>query len=215
MSDGRARLAALKELAGGPAPAPCIPVGSPPIALLRVVATRGDRMSADDVSRLTEWRNKFVTAFLTEFRATDTQTAHWLLHHVGPSASKILFMVDDLDGRTFGYMGLDAIDWARGTGEADAIVRGGDAPRGAMAAALTTLLEWARTALGLRELRVRVRSDNPAVAFYEKIGFRETRRVALRRTEAPGKVTWVEDPKLPSDGLALVHMVHEPARVHA
>ena len=49
-----------------------------------------------------------------------------------------------------------------------------------MTAALHTVLDWARGPLGLKELGVRVRSDNPALAFYEKAGFCEMQRVPLR-----------------------------------
>jgi hypothetical protein len=65
---------------------------------------------------------------------------------------------------------------------------------------------WARTALGLTTLAVRVRSDNPAVAFYEKAGFRATQRVPLRREERADETRWVEDPSLEGAALTLVHM---------
>jgi ribosomal protein S18 acetylase RimI-like enzyme len=53
---------------------------------------------------------------------------------------------------------------------------------------------------------VRVRSDNPALAFYEKAGFCETQRVPLRGVESPGMMAWVEDPTVAETKLSLVHM---------
>ena len=204
---GRALLTSLKTTAGTSGPAVMIPVGSKPVAFLRPVATKKNSLNSQDVQYLTEWRNRFVTSFLTEFHATHERTARWLVETVGTNDRKILFMVDDLDGRTFGYMGLDQIDWEEAYGEADAIVRGGEAPPGVMKLALQTLLSWAQQQLCLRKLGVRVRSDNIALAFYEKVGFREVRRVALRRTEEPRMIRSVEDESLVDPTLFLVHMV--------
>jgi hypothetical protein len=159
-----------------------------------------------DVQRLTDWRNRFASAFLTEFQATTDRTARWLTEVVGPNDSKILFMVDDPVGRTFAYAGIDFIDWTALSGEADAIVRGGDAPPGTMTEALRTLMAWARGQLGLHELGVRVRSDNTALEFYRKIGFREMRRVALREVAEADRVALVEDPSRAAVDPSLVYM---------
>ncbi|HTH46055.1 MAG TPA: GNAT family N-acetyltransferase [Candidatus Limnocylindria bacterium] len=203
---GRELLLSLKEAAGLPGPPLRLVIGQPPVALLRVVATQAGRIQAGDIRYLTEWRNRFVTSFLTEFTATEARTEKWLAEIVGPADSKILFMVDAPDGRTFGYMGLAFIDWAKGCGEADAIVRGGDAPPGTMRQALVALLLWARHSLGLSRLGVRVRSDNPALNFYQKLGFVENFRTPLLRTGRNGETVWVEDPGLKSGDPALVHM---------
>jgi hypothetical protein len=155
---------------------------------------------------LTEWRNRFVGAFLTEFQATPDRTAHWLTQVVGPNPNKILFMADDPRGQTFGYLGLDFIDWPRRYGEADAIVRGREAPAGTMKRALQTLLGWARQTLGLLELGVRVRSDNPALAFYRRVGFIDLKQVPLRCVRAPQAVVWVPDESVTSPEVKLVHL---------
>jgi RimJ/RimL family protein N-acetyltransferase len=185
----------------------CIPVGEPTQAWLRPVATTRDALSQDDARVLTLWRNRFVGSFQHEFEATDARTADWLTESVGPDDSRILFMLDDAQGRAFGYMGLAFIDWTRGSVEADAIVRGETAPHGLMSRALHTLLAWARIQLGLPEAGVRVRSDNPALEFYRKMGFVETSQVPLRRTVEPDGVKWVEDLSLPAGTEpSLVHM---------
>ena len=178
-----------------------LPVGNPPAAWLRPAGS-----DTGDVERLTAWRNKHVTAFLTEFEATEEKTAAWLVDTVKTDDTRILFMLDLEAGDTVGYLGLAFIDWEARRGEADAIVRGVEAPGGLMTAALLELLAWALGPLELEELGVRVRSDNPALAFYEKVGFRETHRVPLRREERPDMVAWVEDAAASEDKLSLVHM---------
>jgi RimJ/RimL family protein N-acetyltransferase len=202
---GRPLLAAVKSSTRR-GPVLGLPVGRPIRAFLRPVATSPGSLDDGDVRRLTEWRNRHVDRFLHEFAADEERTARWLQEVIGPDDGRILFMVDDAEGTTIGYMALAFIDWDAGTGEADAIVRGGDAPRGTMALALTTLLHWGRTQLGLSRFGVRVRSDNPALGFYERLGFVEHDRVALRPTEEPDGRRWVEDPGFTGAGPKLVHM---------
>lgn len=177
-----------------------IPIGDPCEAVLRPVAT------ANDVRVLTEWRNRFVSSFLTEFESTEARTEQWLREVVGPDTTRFLFMLDDVSGRTIGYLGLAFIDWQERTGEADAIVRGVDELPGIMTKALLALLRWAHRDLGLtKALNVRVRSDNPAVDFYLKLGT-ETRRVPLREIKEPGMTRWVEDESLARSSTELVYI---------
>ena len=199
-------LAALKQAAGGADPGWYLMVGEPAVARMRLVPTQAERVLESDVAVLTEWRNRYVTSFLTEFEATPARTRDWLVQRVGPDRGRVLFMVESMDGRRIGYMGLAFIDWASGSGEADAVVRGVDGFPGVMLTGLRTLLWWAQCELGLVRLGVRVRSDNPALGFYRKLGFQERQREALRRTDVPGMVTWVADPELASAGVSLVHM---------
>lgn len=209
---GRDLLVTLKSAAGLPGPQLLIPVGRPATAFLRVVATHVDRQNPEDVQALTQWRNRYVGAFLTEFDATVDRTSRWLAETVGGNDRKVLFMLDDAAGRTLGFMGLDFIDWRQATGEADAIVRGREAPRGTMTAALRTLMAWALGSIGLRGLGVRVRSDNTALDFYRKVGFVERQRVPLRLEIEPGLRRWVESTDALDSPLSLVHMKYpDPA----
>jgi RimJ/RimL family protein N-acetyltransferase len=206
---GRALLIALKEAAGKD-PELVLPVGKPPRALLRPVAWHPDRIRPTDIASLTEWRNRHVKAFLTEFEATDTRTRRWLIDGVGTDDGRILFMVDTPEGQTVGYMGLAFIDWRARSGEADAVVKGVDTPPGTMALSLRTLLDWGREGLNLERLKVRVRSDNPALAFYQKLGFDEDHRVPLREQSEPEMRRWVEDPAASDPRVHLVHMHWSP-----
>ena len=181
-------------------------VGEPTVAILRPIVTRDGAVSSDDIRALTEWRNRFVGAFLTEFVASEARTERWLVDSVGRDDCRILFMVDDSEGRTVGQMGLAYINWETGRAEADAIVRGVEGPHGLMAQALETMWRWGRDVLGLSRLGVRVRSDNLAIDFYEKLGFRERRRVPLQRHRTAEGVRWVEDPSLAGSDLCLVYM---------
>lgn len=188
-----------------------IPVGDPFEAVLRPLVTAAGKINREDVRVLTEWRNRFVRSFLTEFQATEERTKKWLTQVVGPDPTRILFMLDDVHGRTIGYLGLAFIDWEQRTGEADAIVRGVETQPGVMTKALLALLRWAHHELGLtKALTVRVRSDNPAVDFYLKLGA-ETRRVPLRAIEEPGMTRWVEADSLNNNtATELVYITFHP-----
>lgn len=209
MSGGRELLLTLKANATANAPCLCIPVGFPVEAVLRPVATTAGRINADDVDVLTEWRNRFVSSFLTEFVATEARTEKWLTDVVGPDPARILFMLDDALGATVGYLGLAFIDWNELTGEADAIVRGAETAPGVMARAMFTLLDWAHGQLGLKSVGARVRSDNPALSFFLKFAT-ETKRVPLRAIEEPHEepsmIRWVEDHTLVNAPVSLVYI---------
>ena len=204
---GRALLMSLKATAGAPGAKTVLSVGYPPKALLRPVATNPEWLNAEDIRLLGEWRNRHVSSFLTEFEATPTRTARWLVDTVGPADNKILFMLDLPDGITIGHVGIGFIDWTHGYGEADAIVRGGDAPKGLMAEALLQALSWAKHSLDLTRIGVRVRSDNPALSFYMKLGFIEVKRVALRMWHDADMIRWSEEPAAKDSGTYLVHMI--------
>lgn len=210
-SAGERLLRALKDATTAGAPALVLPVGSPVRALLRPIATVPGATDAVDVRLLSEWRNRHVKSFLTEFEAHDARTAEWLTTSIHGNGGKLLFMLDALDGTRLGHLGLGFIDWERRYGEADAIVSGGASPPGLMKLALRTLLSWARSQLGIEQLAVRVRSDNPAVAFYEKVGFREWQRVPLAVRRGAELTEWVEDPSLADAEASLVHMRYAAA----
>ena len=208
MSGGRELLVALKASAISNAPCLSIPVSSPVEALLRPVATTAGKTNANDVRVLTQWRNRFVKSFLTEFEANESRTEQWLTNVVGPDPTKILFMLDDAQGRTVGYLGLGFIDWEQLSGEADALVRGVEGAPGLMTRAFFTLLNWACDQLGLTTLRGRVRSDNSALKFFLKAAT-ETKRVPLRRIDEPDMIRWVEDASLGDVSPSVVYLTFQ------
>ena len=210
VTSGQALLRALKDRTVAGAPTLVLPVGLPTRALLRPIATRPGATDPVDVRLLSQWRNRHVKSFLTEFNAHDERTAAWLGGPVHADGSKILFMLDALDGKRLGHLGLGFIDWQAGYGEADAIVSGGESPPGLMKLALRTLLHWARDQLGLATLGVRVRSDNPAVLFCEKVGFRELQRVPLVRRGDAEFTEWFEDSAAKDSVASLVYMSYAP-----
>ncbi len=195
----------LKKSAGT-TPELVLTVGSPVELLLRPVATNKQRINYSDIHLLSQWRNRFVKSFLTEFHSHDERTTNWLVQTVANDPGKILFMIDTLEGDTIGHVGLGFIDWQTGYVEADAIVRGKDARRGLMKTALQLLLRWAENSLGLNDAWVRVRSDNPAIFFYQKTGFVEKKRIPLSKKDDESSRIWFEDHTAEKNSPALVYM---------
>jgi RimJ/RimL family protein N-acetyltransferase len=173
------------------------------------VATDPERVDPADVKFLTDWRNRYVNVFFHEFHATEKRTERWLTQTVGPDDGRILFMVEDLEGRVFAYIGLASIDWESRRCEVDALVRGGHAPRNTMATVHLGLIGWARGALGLDRVGGRARSDNQAVlAHLWKTDHVEERRVPLRSRSTDDGTLWTEDPTSTEARVEVVHVWH-------
>jgi RimJ/RimL family protein N-acetyltransferase len=206
---GRELLVALKASAKARGPGLSVPVGRPLEAVLRPVATRKGDLNPEDVRLLTEWRNRYVRSFLTEFRATEGRTERWLTETIGPDDTRILFMLDDANGRTVGHASWTNLDWERRSAEFDSPVRGTEVDLRLMTKALRTMMDWAEGQLGLPYFGGRVRSDNRALKWFQrKLGALEVKRVPLRRIEEPGMIRWVEDPSLPPGEPSLVYIAN-------
>lgn len=202
---GKDLLRQLKHSAGAHGPQLGLKIPGYEGYFIRPVATRREFLDPVDIACLTNWRNRHVNAFLTEFSATDERTARWLSDAVHTDDSRILFMIEDERRERVGYMGIAYIDWERSYVEADAIVSSGATPKGMMSAALRTVLRWARGQLGLKVVAVRVLSDNPALTFYRKLGFEETNRIPLKRVISDALASWIEDEALITSERYLVH----------
>jgi RimJ/RimL family protein N-acetyltransferase len=157
---------------------------------LRPLQASSAQLSHRDIALLTQWRNRYRRYFLTDFEATEERTLRWLTSIAGPDSSRILFMVETIDGEPFGHVGLCNVDEIYG--ELDNVVRGGEGPEGSMAAAASAVCAWARSTLGLEQLWVRVLADNPAVIFYEKLGFRPVKDVPLNYQATSETGRWIE-----------------------
>lgn len=126
------------------------------------------------IDMLTVARNANINSFLTFFTATADRTRQWLVGSVASDSSRILFALKDVySGRLYGYMGLAYGDASGSRIEGDAIVKYSEQTEpGLMRAAFMQLIEWVRKDLGIKEIWIRVLSDNPALGFYQRCGFK-------------------------------------------
>jgi RimJ/RimL family protein N-acetyltransferase len=161
----------------------------------------------EDVIKLTNWRNQNVHSFLTEFEATPQRTRNWLTQLVANDMSRTLFMVEEVGYIPIGYIGLAFIDYSTQSAEADSVVRGTPNHPGIMSKALTTLINWANIKLEVKQIGVRVLADNPAIAFYQKFGFQEVRREALKLERSSDMVAW-KPAGMDGDGENIRWLIH-------
>src|SRR3989344_2337083 len=153
--------------------------------------------SIDDteiISLLTAWRKKHEFWFPAQFRVTVPGTRVWLAERVLNVPDRILFMIR-VGGTYIGHVGLFRYDNEDNTIEIDNIVRGEPDYPGIMTHALTTLMTWGKTSLGLADYRLQTASDNDrALRLYTRLGFRETKRTPMLHVKTPGGWQWEDAP---------------------
>jgi len=170
----------------------CIPVykNGTQIAILSPITKRhlDDNIRNDELVRLlSEWRRTNAKWYPTVFKVTYDGTRKWLRDQVIGAEDRILFMVKTMDGNPFGHMGFYR-------GEADNFIRGRkDILNGGMTSALRAMLNWAFIDLDLKDLYLRVFSDNTrAIAFYDRCGFRPIYKIPLKKYKGHGFIRWEE-----------------------
>lgn len=186
----------LKHDIAEPRASPAIPVVQEgrPIARLRVLTTR-DAQEERLIRLLARWREENFDAYLTRSKITVEGTQKWLESGVLENKDRLLFLLEDADGRPVGHMGFYRFDFAQKSCEVDNIVRGETRPAGVMTPALQALMRWGMEVLQMSELRLQTFADNKrAIALYERCGFRETGRSPLTRMETPDKVEYAPTP---------------------
>ena len=136
------------------------------------------------IELLAQWREA-SSRWFDVFKVTEEGTRIWLKKQVIDMKNRLLFMLETVDGIPIGHMGFYR-------GEVDNVIRGRrDILKGVMTHALNAMLKWAFTDLDIRDLYVRVFSDNErAIAFYKRCGFSEIGKIPLRKVEKEESIRW-------------------------
>jgi RimJ/RimL family protein N-acetyltransferase len=144
---------------------------------------------------LTKWRKQHEWWFPAQFNVTEEGTARWLKSQVIETPDRLLFMIES-DGTYIGHIGLFRFDFEKNECEIDNIVRGDDAFPGIMSDAIAQMMQWGRTTLGLRGYELQTFSDNEkSLALYDRLGFREVKRVPLIQVKGEDRVDWIDAPE--------------------
>lgn len=140
---------------------------------------------------LARWRDENAQWFLTSF-AIDTERTRLWLENVAASEDRTLFGVEPEGQDIVGVVGLTDMDRASSSAELDHVLRGRDSAPGIMRLAIESLLAWASRS-GYSKIRLRVFQDNPALPFYEGIGFvQQGSPQPLREVNDGSARRWVE-----------------------
>jgi perosamine synthetase len=145
------------------------------------------------LQRLTDWRNRFVHVYPSQFVATLESTRAWLKDRLLAVEDRMLFLVVDRQGALVGHMGFNSCFNDEARMELDNIVRGVDGvEKGIMANALLSLTEWARKTINVEGFFLRVFADNTkAIDFYRNLGFAVDQTIPLTKVQEEGFVSYV------------------------
>lgn len=146
------------------------------------------------IKLLTEWRNKNVQVYPTQFTATEESTSSWLENKLLAVEDRILFFVQNRTGDVIGHIGFNGCHNNEKYFEIDNVVRGVEAKDpGLFGKALQSLIEWARKLLNVDGFFLRVMDDNKhAIQFYEKNGFYESKKIPLVSTKSNNVISYKE-----------------------
>jgi len=143
------------------------------------------------INSMALWRAAHQYAYPSRFSVTNSGTEKWLKSAVIENKDRLLFLIQDQTGKYIGHIGLLKLDETRC--EIDNVLRGEYEFPGLIAKALFELEKFSYDELGLENLELRVLESNThAVSFYQKYGYRETRKISLQNIGKDGEVTLIE-----------------------
>ncbi len=149
------------------------------------------------VRMLSQWRRDNPIISLGTFEITDVRTERWLDKSVIGRNDRILFIIEDLRGQEIGHLGYSSFVYDKKQCEIDKVLRAvkGSYP-GVMHFAMQAILHWGFSELKLKNVTLRVISDNEhAIKFYEKLGFEHGESIPLYLHRLPDETKWEEKPE--------------------
>lgn len=162
------------------------------------ISLRAVSMNMPDIEKFilqaTTWRNAQSGGFFSEFIATEQRTRSWLQTAVEENPTRTLFLVEMLHKNqqaiVFGHLGL-RYDSAEDTFEVENILRGVSVGRGCFTTALSALCTWTFRTFPVKYVFLRSFGDNfPALALYERCGFKEAARWFVFQQKSDGEIIW-------------------------
>lgn len=169
------------------------------------------------VQYVTDWRKEHEETFPSRFELSEPRTKKWLEQVIVGRNENVLFAIQDRSGRLVGHMGFSDCHNEEHLLEVGYVMRGvDDGQKGLMSKALIALMGWGRHVLLAEGFYLRVLADNAhAIAFYEKLGFREKERIPLYWIEKNGERLLVGEgePSGREPDNHYVRMVHHEPKV--
>lgn len=166
------------------------------------------------LQKLTDWRNKNVHVYPTQFVATIESTRAWLKDRLLATEDRILFLVVDNQGKSCGHIGFNGCNNNEFLFEIDNVVRGDSAAtKGLFSIGIIALMEWARKTLNVGGFFLRVMDDNHhAIDFYKRNEFVMDRHIPLFKEEKDGFISYREAREGEQPVKTFVLMVWRPSR---
>lgn len=163
------------------------------VGFLRPVTADFNTTIPDCVELLDRWRADNPTLSPSRFPITHERTRRWIRDAIIDNDKRILFMLQELDGRRIGHIGFTNIDAGRRSAEVDMVLRGEQTNiPGFMRNAMSALIRWGKQELLLEHIDLVVLPDNEhVISFYHRCGFRDDGIVPLIRVEENNEISWV------------------------
>lgn len=140
-----------------------------------------------------KWRRNNQWYFPSQFKVTIPGTRIWAKKGLIDKEDRILFLIKDMQGKLIGHIGLYSFDFKNKTCEIDNVVRGEKGSPGIMTPALNALINWTFENLKIKDLYLRVFSDNPkAISLYERCNFSHENLIPLKKRIEDATVIWEE-----------------------
>jgi RimJ/RimL family protein N-acetyltransferase len=146
------------------------------------------------IKKLKNWRNENQIAFPKVFNATENGTLIWLEKAVLKREDRLLFLIDDIYGKTVGHIGVSSFNYEDKTCEIDNIIRGDISSQSkVMEHAVNGLLSWIFEMINPKYIKLRVFNDNTkAISLYYKLGFKLGALYPLEKKIKESETEWID-----------------------
>jgi RimJ/RimL family protein N-acetyltransferase len=147
------------------------------------------------IQLLSDWRKKHEIWFPSQFEVTPERTKKWFEERVIGASDRLLFMIE-VNGEFVGHVGLFRFNFNDRVCDIDNILRGVDKYPGIIESAINNMMQWGKKEFGLEGYTLETASDNDrALKLYERMGFKEAKRVPLIKTNKNNCIEWAEAPE--------------------
>lgn len=162
------------------------------VGYLRAI-TKSSLGNLDEIKKLAVWRKKYEKWFPAQFKVTVGGTRVWLKERLLNTKDRFLFMIESPSGQPIGHVGFFRFDFKNRACEIDNVIRGESDSPGIMTYSLNALINFAKNILGVKDLYLEVFQDNKkAIALYKRCGFKEIKRVPLKKVVGKDRISWIE-----------------------
>lgn len=146
------------------------------------------------ISLLSNWRRKYNDWFPAQFKVTNKGTKKWFKEKLIEAEDRVLFMIKVRD-KYIGHVGLYRFDFDKRICELDNILRGKEGYKGIITQAIKEMMDWGKSELGLKSFVLTTLLHNRrARRVYERLGFREYKRVPMIAKVSKGRIDWLKMP---------------------
>lgn len=166
------------------------------------------------IERLAKWRQQYMKYFLTQFVASNERTYLWLNNFVIPDDTRILFLIQDEEGKLIGNFGTCNI--GENEAELDNLIRGerGGDPKLIFFAEIS-LMDWLYQSLGVEDIYLHAFSNNSkTINLHTSVGFEKSQTYQLVKIETNQEIKYHvnQNQKLSNNEFGLLKMTIDKKR---